>query len=135
MKDIIERAKGPCRGCAIACVVLFLLLVGCFVGKVNAADRTITCDPPTHDVGPDGLPFTSDDQPFGPGRVIDGYNWHVDGVFEQNTPDCSWVLSKPDGSYDIRVSTITTPGGEGPQSPVVNFTLTTAVPNPPSNLR
>ncbi len=125
---LIERYKlwlKQNRGLTIILTMIAVFFLLALVSNANAADRTITCDPPTQ---------RADSTPLTPAEIAN-YEWWVDGQMDGTSTACQYVLSRPDGSYNVQAKTVDTGGRVSVASPAVNFTLTTANPNPPTNLR
>lgn len=108
----------------IFCIALGVCLLGC--NDAQAADRTITCDPPT--TRDDGTPFDA-------ATEVANYEWWIDGTMDGTSTACSYVLTRPDGDYNVQAKTVDTGGRVSQASPGKQFTVTTANPNPPSNLQ
>ena len=126
LKDRYKLWLKQNRGLTIVLTITTLFFLLALASTMSqAADRTINCDPPTQRA--DGTPLTP--------AEIANYEWWVDGQMDGTSTACQYVLSRPDGSYNVQAKTVDTGGRVSVASPAVNFTLTTANPNPPTNLR
>jgi len=103
-------------------IVLFFLLA---LAKEVSAARVINCTPPTERA--DGTPLTQ--------AEIANYEWWVNGTMDGTSTNCQYSLDKPDGTYNVQAKTVDTGGRVSVASPGKSFTLTTSLPNPPTNLR
>lgn len=118
---LIESVKMLALFAAIM-VVLFLSIT-----TSMAASYLITCDPPT---------ARTDTTPFDASTELKQYNWYVNGTLQPgSSPVCEYLLNEADGTYDVRASSVDMADREGPQSSPKDFTLVTAAPNAPANLR
>lgn len=96
-----------------------------FTVSVNAASTAILCDMPTERVDQTPLPLTD----------IEGIVWVVDGTEVMQTDGCRFVLTGADGDYSVQAFTKDTGGRVSVLTPPKSFSLTTANPKPPMNLR
>ena len=102
-----------------------LLILMLFALPVMAAQDVIICDMPDQRTDGTSLPLSD----------IDKIVWVVDGTEAERTDICEFTLKGNDGNYSVQAFTLDTGGRVSVLTDPKSFTLVTANPSAPRNIR